>query len=85
MNEKNDNLTLYVLKFKDLPLIKIGTSLTVGVRIKQLEREYNETFELNESIAVGCHSVRKIKALEKELLANSEDFFHKYDKFNELD
>ena len=86
--KKNSNLTLYVLKFRDLPLIKIGKSKSLGRRINRFRKIYGEEFDLLHSYAVGCHSAAKIHALENELLANTIEFGmpEEYlDKFKNLD
>jgi hypothetical protein len=85
---KKSNETLYILRFKDFPLIKIGKSKTLASRINTFRTKYQTDFELKNSTAVGCHSSSKIHALEKELLTNSVEFSLKgelLERFGELD
>ena len=72
--DKKSNLSLYILRFKDKPLIKIGLTENLAHRIKCFRKEYNEPFSLTESYLVGSYSAARISALEKELLANTDHF-----------
>ncbi|PCI02249.1 MAG: hypothetical protein COB81_05680 [Flavobacteriaceae bacterium] len=74
MKTKRSNLTLYILKFKYLSIIKIGTSKSLCIRINTFRKDYKEEFDLQHSYAIGCHNAAKIKALEYELLTNTVEF-----------
>lgn len=85
-----NNCRLYVIKFREESIIKIGRT-TRQCRIQEIKNEYKEMeIDLSESFLVTAKVDRDIKELEKQLLRDTKHFkikdvkFHKLNGYTEL-
>ena len=65
-------MKLYILKFKNKNLIKIGVSKNISSRIISLGVDL---FDLNKSYFVTAHNPKTIRALEHQLLNDYDHYF----------